>query len=347
MARFAETEVFCRTVGFVGLSGGFAVAKWGWFRANQPEVWKSVGRIMTMADYFTFALTGERVGDASTAALLGLYDLAKRGWWNEALRVCQVEEDKLSVPLSPGSPCGRTVARATALLGLPAGIPFAVGGLDHQVAALGSGLGRFADMSISTGTVLAAMALVDEVVPFRGCYHGPNFGGRGFFRLAFDPLGAGQLEDYQRRFAPGLTIEQLIALAARVPAGAKPAPDSGGARSDYEHGVGMRSLLESIAVTHRVLGQRVAGAGKVTRIVATGGGARSAVWLQIKADILGVPIVTPTCPERACLGAALLAGVAAGVFKDLTEASDQMVHEAICFNPGSHDGKMSMGRESQ
>lgn len=335
MARFAETESFRRAVGFEGIAGGFAVAKWRWYRENLPGVWKSTHRIMTMSDYLTFALTGERAGDASTAAFLGLYDLAKRRWWSEALCAFQVDADMLSVPLPPGSPCGRTVANATALLGLPAGIPFAVGGLDHHVAALGSGLGRFADMSISTGTVLAAMALVDDATPVRGCYHGPHFGGRGFYRLAFDPNGAGQLEDYQRRFAPDRSIEQLIALAARVPPGSRPTSDLGGERSDDEHGVSMRYLLESIAATHRALCQQVAGAGKVGRIVATGGGARSAVWLQIKADMLGVPIVTPTCPERACLGAALLAGVAAGTFKDIAEASERMVHESECYRPNS------------
>lgn len=333
MARFAETETFGRTVGLVGISGGFAVGKLRWFAANQPDVWRRTRRIMTISDYFTFALTGERVGDASTAAFLGLYDLTERRWWSDALRTFQVDADTLSTPLPPGTPCGRTDARATARLGLPAGIPFAVGGLDHHVAALGSGLGRFADMSISTGTVLAAMALVDRVVPSRGCYHGPHFGGSGFFRLAFDPLGAGQLEDYQRRFAPGHSIEQLIALAARVPAGSKPAAQLGGVRTDHDHGVSMRHLLESIAATHRVLGARVAGANQVNRIVATGGGARSGVWLQIKADILGVPIVTPTCPELACLGAAALAGVAAGKFKDIAEASDGMVRESACYRP--------------
>lgn len=333
MARLAGTEGFQRTVGFAGLTGGFAVAKWRWFRANRPELWQRTRRLMTISDYFTFALTGERVGDASTGALLGMYDLTAQRWWGEALRVFEGDPEQLSVPLPPGSPGGRTVARAAELLGLPAGLPLAVGGLDHHVAALGSGLGRFAEISISTGTVLAAIALVDDVAPVAGCYHGPHFDGRGFFRLAFDPRGAGQLEEYQRRFAPERSIEQLLALAARVPAGGKPGAGAGALRSEHDHGAAVRQLLESIAMTHRALVQSVVGARRVNRIVATGGGARSPLWLQIKADIIGVPVVTPTCPELACLGAAALAGVAAGEFKDVAEASARMVHESGCFRP--------------
>ncbi len=169
---------------------------------------------MTLPDYLTFTLTGERVGDASTAAFLGLYDLSGREWWPAALNAFEIDPDLLSEPLLPGTRCGQTNEGATIRLGLPTGIPFTVGGLDHHVAGLGSGLDRLGEVSISTGTVLAAMSLVDKVIPRDGCYHGPHFDRGRFYRLAFDPRGAGQLEDYQRRFAPDHSLDQLLALAA-------------------------------------------------------------------------------------------------------------------------------------
>jgi len=67
--------------------------------------------------------------------------------------------------------------------------------------------------------------------------------------------------------------------------------------------------------------------------VATGGGARSPLWLQIKADILGVPVVTPACQERACLGAAAFAAVAAGRYATIPEALLAMVHPDRTFEP--------------
>lgn len=331
---FTYHAAYGRRTGFTGMTGKWAAAKLHWLQKNRPTLWAEVHRIMTISDYFTYSLTGERVGDAGTAALLGLYDLTTRHWWPAALTVFDIDSSRLSEPLRPGTPCGRTSAAAGALLGLPAGIPFAVGSLDHHMAALGSGLGRLADVSISTGTVLAAITQVQAVEPQPDCYHGPDFDGAGFFRLAFDPNGAGQLEDYQRRFAPSLSLEDLIALAATAPAGQ---PVGAGVKNPGftpgEHGRHMLYLLEKIAAAQRALVQRVARGTTVRQIVATGGGARSALWLQIKADMLGVPVATPASPERACLGAAMVASVAAGIHRDVVEASAAMVQPGRSYLP--------------
>jgi xylulokinase len=332
LETFAQTEAFRRTIGFAGLSGQSAAAKCVWFARNAPAVWSRTRRIMTISDYFTFALTSERVGDASTAAFLGIYDLVSGGWWPDALRKFGVDTDRLSAPLVPGSRCGRSVARAAEQLGVPAGIPFAVGALDHHAAAIGSGLERLADLSISTGTVLAALALVDAPTPQNGCYHGRHVDGARFWRLAFDANGAGQLEDYQRQSAAKHSIEELLAMAAQAPAGV-----AWQHAASRDHGSAVRAILERIAATHRNLVRSVSGtgnnAGTVRQVVATGGGARSPLWLQINADMLGVPVVTPACPERACLGAAAFAAVAAGLYPSLPDATSVMVRPERVYEP--------------
>jgi xylulokinase len=329
LAEFSRTETFVRTVGFAGWTGGFAVPKWRWFQAHERERWGGTHAAMTLSDYVTFALTGERVGDASTAALLGLYDLEQRRWWPEALAVARVEAARLSRPLTPGTVTGKTVPRAVELLGLPAGVPFAVGGLDHHVAALGAGLGTSADVSISTGTVLAAMTRVPAALPCDGCFHGRDFDGTSYFRLAFNPAGAGQLEVYQREFGAGMTLPELLALAAVAPPGCAAPQDLGAAG----HGSAMRYLLEKIAATHRELIRRVTRGADISRVVATGGGARSELWLQIKADMFGVPVITPSTPERACFGAAMLAAVAAGWYPDAASAMKAMFTPGRLFEP--------------
>jgi xylulokinase len=244
-----------------------------------------------------------------------------------------LEAAQLAQPLAPGTTCGRTVAAAASLLGLPAGIPFAVGAIDHHAAAIGSGLGRFADVSISTGTVLAALALVERVAPVSGCYHGPHVDGRTFYRLAFDPNGAGQLEDYQRTLAPDRSIEELLALAAQAPIGGRGPEAAGRERSGPAHGGAVRAILERVAVTHRSLVRQAAGGRTVTRVIATGGGARSPLWLQIDADVLEAAVVRPASPERACLGAAAFAAVAAGWHASLADAVAAMVHPDCAFEP--------------
>lgn len=322
VTEFGGTEKFRRTVGFAGLAPEFAPAKWRWFQAHEPAVWARAARVMTLSDYFTFALTGEAAGDASTAALTGLYATAGNGWWPEAMTFFGVHPVKLSKPLRPGTRCGSTGPRARDLLGLPAGIPFAVGGLDHYMAAVGSGLDRLGDASISTGTVLAALRLVDRVEPVKDCFHGPHFDGR-FYRLAFDPAGATQLEDYQRGFAPELSIAQLVALAATVPPGAEPGV---GMEVERRHAISVRSLMERISATHRTLLQQLQVPRPASRVIATGGGARSTEWLQINADTLGATIIAPRTNERACLGAAAFAAVVAGWFTTIPEALLAMVH---------------------
>lgn len=331
--QFTLTEKFGGITGFNGSSSNAAVAKWLWFQRHQPELWTRIHSIMTLSDYFTFALTGERLGDAGTAALLGTFDLQAKAWWPEAIAHYGIGDKQISRPLLPGTFVGKTTAQAARWLGLPAGIPFAVGSLDHHVAALGSGLGSVADAGISTGTVLAAVTLTDRVTPQPRCYHGVHFTGTEFFRLAFDPAGAGQLEEYQRTFAPASSLEQLVSLAEKIPAGAHPTQRPRQGDAEHDQAVFVRFILERIAFDHRRLLQRLHGAKPVQRVVASGGAARSDTWLQIKADMLGVPVIAQIAPESACLGAAMLAGVVAGVHSSTSSAAKAMCHPGREYLP--------------
>jgi sugar (pentulose or hexulose) kinase len=333
LAAFAAREAFRVAIGHGGFMAESAVPKLRWFMKHEPHLWARATRVMSISDYLTFALTGERAGDASTAAFLGIYHLAERRWWPAALEFIGIEASRLSTPLLPGAACGRTVAAAARLLGVPAGRPFAVGAIDHHAAAIGSGLGRLAEVSLSTGTVLAALSLVAHPTPAAGCYHGPHVDGERFYRLAFDPNGAGQLEEYQRRAAPELSLEQLLELAANVPPGGGAAGDGASGGRGENHGAAVRALLEQVAQRHRALVRLVEGEVAVPRVIATGGGARSPLWLQIYADVLNATVVRPASPERACLGAAAFAAVAAGHYASIAEATAAMVRPDREFEP--------------
>lgn len=324
LLAFSRTERFHETIGFNGVTNQSAASKWRWFQRAEPALWARARSVMTISDYFTFALTGERVGDAGTAAFLGVLDLQRCAWWPVALAAFEIDAGKLSTPLRPGSGCGRTTARAAELLGVSAGVPFAVGSLDHHVGAIGAGLGRFANVSITTGTVLAALALVGRVTPKRDCFHGLHVDGRSFYCLAFDPRGAGRLEEYQRQFAPDLTIDQLLRLAEQV--GESPPVSN-------PHGHPVRRILKEIALTHRQLVQTISEPGSEGNVLATGGGARSPLWLQIKADTLGRPLVTSCSAEQGCLGAAVFAAVAAHHYATLAEAQTVMTAAGDSFVP--------------
>ncbi len=320
---FGLSLAFQQATGFRGLAPGFSSVKYRWFQRYELALWLQVARVMTLSDYFSFILTGATVGDASTAAFTGLYSNLQNGWWPEALNFFAVPRALLSQPLRPGTLVGRTVPRAQEFLGLPAGVPFAVGAIDHHMAAIGSGIAQLSEASISTGTVLAALILVDAVQPMANCYHGPHVDQR-FYRLAFDPMGATQLENYQRQFAPHLDIAQLVALAATVPPEG-PAAALASDHADWKHAVAIRNMMERISATQRDLLRQVQAMSPVRRVIATGGGARSTSWLQINADMLNVTMVAPRCQERACLGAAAFAAVAAQMYPTIPAALAAMV----------------------
>ncbi len=329
LADFALTKEFGAATGFNEISPLWAVAKMRYFQQQQPAVWSRTRHIKTLSDYFTFALSGRHVGDAGTAAFLGLYELRRKNWWPEALRRFELNEAWLSPPHLPGTCIGATMCAGENFLGLPSSIPFAVGGLDHQVAALGSGLGSIADASISTGTVLAAMCLVSQPEPQPGCYHGPYFSDGEFYRLAFNANGAGQLELLQWKLCSGVAIGDMIAnaLPEYADPGAKPSLDQVAAGR-------VRAALTDIAQTHRGLLNQIDPAHTIRTLVATGGGARSLPWLKLKAQLFNLPIVIPECGERACLGAAIIASRAAGLWPDLPTAIRSMVKPHCKLTPG-------------
>ena len=141
--------------------------------------------------------------------------------------------------------------------------------------------------------------------------------------MAFDADGAGKLENYQRRVASGKTLEELLAAAEKARREGNPDPV----------GVGVLEILNSVARAHTGLVAQVTGSRQVSRIAATGGGARSDLWLRLKAEVLGATVVRPAVAEPACLGAAIFAAAAAGVYPTIDAAAAAMVRPAAEFAP--------------
>ncbi len=359
-------------------------AKLCWLRARRPGLWGRIRHLMTISDYLTYSLTGEAAGDEATASLLGFWDVAGRRWWPEALDLLEVPAAWLSALRAPGSPVGSTGGEGAAALGLGRSAAFAVGSLDHHAAALGAGCGSLAPVSESTGTVLACLAETERYEPrAEYCLGAADREGR-FFKLAFNENGASALQGYRDTRAPHLSIEELAALAGRAPPGCEglvalpradrfPAlqgfrlePAAGGAPSpaarrlerllaaapasptavpDALHGYFARAMMESTAASLRDL-LRAIGGGGAKGIVATGGGARSDLWLQIKADLLGVEVLATGTPEPACYGAGMMAAVAAGWFVDRRGAAAAWVRARRRFRPGPAAGPATAGRRT-
>jgi sugar (pentulose or hexulose) kinase len=274
------------------LSPHNSINKLLWIQQQHPFLWQQVASVCTISDYVTLALTGERAADGSTASLLGLLDAQACTWWDEAMRVAQLTRELLPPVFYMGMPIGKLSRQGAALLGLNDDTHFSLGGLDHHMAALGAGLYGTNNLSESTGTVLAAVQSTEQYHVQEQVWVAPGMHAGHFFRMSFDDNGARPLEMYQKNKAPEYSIEELLAM------------DPG-----TEHGIAVRNILTSTARSLQTLVQRLHSNGPV---VSTGGGARSKLWVQIKAALLNRPFIIPACSEAACLGAAMIAAKGIG-----------------------------------
>jgi len=268
---------------------------------------------------------------------------------------------------SPGEIVGRLRPAAAAELGLPTSVSVVAGGMDQGAGAVGVGNLGPGVVSESTGGALTIQASVDRPdgdptgqtpvyvhsAPGRYLYCPVCPTGGMALTWFRDEFGTAEVEQAERGGSDAYDL--LTALAAGVPPGSDGLtmlPHLMGAFSpEYEprargvfvgftlaHRKGhfVRALLESIAFMLRRNLELVAGAGAAAgEVHSHGGGARSPLWNQIKADVCGLPVVTMEGSDAALRGDAMLAGIASGVFADLDEAAAAMVVRQDVFLPDS------------
>ena len=293
-------------------------AKIVWFQENKPEIWEKVNSIASISDYLTFSLTGQKASDFSTSSMTGLFDVSEEKWWNEALETLNINKKFLFSPKRTGSFSGTLNGKRAKQLGLSADTKFFLGGLDHHMVAVGAGLPDSSNISESTGTVLACVNYRQGFYPRAGINMAPGLRKGYYFQMAFNENGATALAWYQKKFAPGLSIEELLKMAEGIAPGsdglkASPCADKFESLSGFRnmtnkhsHGHFVRAILESTGLSLRDLACSLDKENVSEALIASGGGARSLLWTQVKADILNKVFIVPECGELACRGAALI-----------------------------------------
>jgi xylulokinase len=320
---------------------GFKLA---WIKQNAPKSYAAARTFLAPKDYINFKLTGERRIDFCEASCSYMFDQRTGGWSDELLSRLDLDLDKLP-PLGAASDLLGSVTREAAqLTGLRAGTPVAVGAGDFPAALLGAGVTRAGQGCEITGTsTLVAMAVdrpaPDPEVANLLCVTG------GWAAFAIVDATGDAIRWARTLFNEGQgDYADLTALAENVPAmsagllflpylnGERIARKSNsrgqffGLTSLHTIGHLNRAVLEGVAfaANRQVTLFRQKGY-RFDRILAAGGGAKSSLWLRIKASIYNCPVVIPSEPECGVVGCAILAGVASGLFSDLeTEASRQV-----------------------
>lgn len=327
---------------------GFTAPKILWVREHEPEVYDRIAHVLLPKDYIRYRLTGEFATDKAGAAGTLLMDVKRREWSAEVLGALELPSFWLP-PSFEGPEVTGTISRESAQqTGLAEGTPVMAGGGDQAAGAVGVGAVREGIGSVVLGTSGVVFAGSDEpLVEPRGLLHAFPHAAPGRWHLMGVMLSAaGSLRWYRDTLAPDLSYDELLAPAAEAPEGSDgllflpyltgertphPDPLARGAfvgltvRHTRVHMT--RAVLEGVAFGLRdsfTLMQE-AGLQAPEQVRLSGGGARSGVWRQILADVLGRELVTVNTTEGAAYGAALLAGVGAGVWPDVDAACDSVV----------------------
>jgi xylulokinase len=308
---------------------GYTAPKIRWLKNHRPEQYARLATILLPHDYINFYLTGERVmepGDASGTALL---DIRQRQWHTGMLAAVDEDRDlaRTLPPLAePGTAIGQLRAEVAATLGLPAGIPVSTGGGDNMMAAIGTGNVSAGRMTVSLGTSGTLFASTDQpVVDAEGALAGFCSSTGGWLPLLCTMNCTVSTELNRRLFGMDIAeLERCVALATVGSQGVLTLPFFNGERmpnlpqgkacilgldeSNYSRENLLRSAMESSVYGLRVGLNAFHQQGcDIDVLRLTGGGAGSASWRQMVADIFDLPVSVQCVDEGAALGAALQA----------------------------------------
>lgn len=324
---------------------GFKLA---WLRDNDPDAYHAAHAVIMPKDFINLRLTGEIAMDSGDASCSFLMNPSTRAWSSAMIERLGIDAAKLPPIRGPMEILGTVTAKAAGETGLAEGTPVLVGGADYPVALLGSGACRTGLASDVTGTsciltMIADAPLLDPEI----CNVATVEGHWGPFVLL--ETGGDAVRWARRAFhEKALGYDEIVARAAEAPAGADGLffiPYLTGERLGAHRnaraqffGIGAahglthlhRAVLEGVAFAaarHLRIMEQAAGS-RLERVIASGGGARSALWLKIKASTYGIPIVVPHEPECGIIGCAAMAATATGRFSNVQDAVSAYVRYA-------------------
>jgi xylulokinase len=321
---------------------GFQAPKLLWLREAEPANYRRIAHVLLPKDFIRLRLAGEYATDASDASGTLLLDLRRRSWSAEILEALELPAEWLPAIYEGPEETGRLRSDVGAELGLPAGTPIAAGGGDNAAAAVGAGIVEAGLASSSIGTSGVLFTHTPQFTPDpSGRLHAFCHAVPGAYHLMGVTLSAGgSLQWWRQVLGEQHDYNALIESAASAPIGSEGLlflPYLSGERTPHldasargaffgltaRHGLNhlTRAVMEGVAYSLADCLQVMIDLGvDVSQVRALGGGARSQLWRQIQADVYGLPVHRTTVDEGPAYGAALLAGVTAGHFKDVSDA---------------------------
>ncbi len=343
-----DDEIY-RHTGLYGIDGALPAAKVLWLSKNRPDVYEKAFKLLLLEDYLIYRLTGRFVSERSLQSSTGWYDINCDTIFSDMAKACGIREDMLPEIL----PCATIVGNPLAELGFGENTVVTTGAMDQISSAVGVGNVREGIFSETTGTALVVGITVEKPVydtktPITVYKH---YDGK-FIYMPYYPTAGMALKWFRDTLMPyaeeegqrrGVSAYGYIdTVAEKSPAGSRGVI----MLPDLSHGGGFkgitlttdisdmaRSVLEAVAYTLRGIIELTEARGiKINEIYSLGGGSKSLLWGQIKADVCQKSFIPVDFPETTALGAAILASVSLGIYESVGDAlsrlkkSDRVIH---------------------
>ena len=358
--QFGLDEIF-RITGQQEMAPTFPATKILWLRRNEPSVFAKIHKFLMVEDYILFKLTGQYFSDCSLNPSTVYFDLLNNRWWPAMLKFLGISEGQLPelkfagefrCPISPGLAKETGLSGDTTVTSAP---------IDQIAGAIGAGNLEPGTITETTGAALAICATVDQPtydpqkrIP---CFtHGIR---EKYVLLPWVPTAGLAFQWFRRELAGSKDYSCLCDEAESIAPGADGlfflpylcgagCPENVPAAKGVFWGITLahrqahftRAVLESVSFVLKRNIKLLENIGvEVKEIRSLGGGAKSELWLQIKADMIDKPIVTMESEESTSRGVAMLSFVANGVYKNLVEAKDNMVHVKKRIEPDPENMK--------
>jgi xylulokinase len=343
----------------------FSAPKILWIKNNEPEIFSKAHKFLLVHDYITMKLSGEFVTEHSNASRTMLFDIRKLDWSDKICDALEIPSEKMPALNPSGKVVGEVPLKVSKETGFATGTPVITGAGDQQAAAVGVGVTEAGRVKATTGTGTFILAFLNEpkydkkrrvlcschAVPGKWVNEASIFTTGAVYRWFRDQFSQAQKIEAERSGRDPYDL--LNDEAAKVPPGSRGillvphcmgsgAPhwnplDRGiivGFTLGHERGCLIRAIMEGTAFEIRenieVMNEMKT---KIQEIRVTGGATRSPTWNQIQADVTGLPVLKGAVEEATSLGAAIIAGVGAGIYKGITEAANEMIKVTERYTP--------------
>lgn len=362
-AKYGD-ELCYEHTGQISFAANWPVAKALWVKQNEPEVFAKTRKILLIEDFIIFQLTGRYVSDCAMLCSTLYWDITTKKYWKPMLEELGMTEENFPEIMEPGEVVGSVLPDIARKLGINPHAKVCTGAMDNAIGAVGVGACHPGMFSESIGSTLAVCVPTDGIVydpnrqmpvhyyPIKDTYMMHTFTSGGiclrWFRDNFCKYEMTTAEMIDED-----AYDLMTKQAALTPPGADGlvflphlsgslAPDVNpnatgvfmGITLVHNKGHFIRAVMESLGYLVRRNMEALSDMGiEVDEVRAFGGGSKSPAWNQIKADILQKTICVTNSKEAACLGAAILAGHAVGIFDSIEKACDSMIEIVARYEP--------------